>query len=168
RVSVESTVSSGRGNAKVSDELFELYAENDVRKQLILKGVGNASADNQMTKFLSRSGELNLDNIPVIRISEVYLNRAEAYARSGQADLAMADINKIRERAGLDPVSGLAEDNLINEVMLQRKLELAFEGHSFFDYKRLKEDIVKPGGKVFPFSDYRILARIPWREFNSN
>lgn len=168
RLSAESATVSGRGNAKVSDELFALYAEDDVRRQLILKGVGNASNDNQMTKFFSRSGELNLDNIPVIRLSEVYLNRAEAYARIGENELAMADVNRIRERAGLASVSGLSEDNLINEILLQRRLELAFEGHNFFDYKRLGMDIVKPGGRVFPFSDYRVLARIPWREFNSN
>lgn len=168
RLSAESTTVSGRGNARVSDALYALYSDDDVRKQLILKGVGNLSDQNQMTKFFSRGGELNLDNIPVIRISEVYLNRAEAYARSNEPELAIADVNRIRERAGLAPVSGLSEDNLINEVLLQRKLDLAFEGHSFFDYKRLGMDIVKPNGTVFPFSDYRVLARIPWREFNSN
>ena len=163
------TTISGRGNAKVSDELFALYEDHDVRKQLIWKGLGARSDDNQMTKFFSRGGIPNLDNIPVIRVSEVYLNRAEAYARMpGKEQLALNDINTIRVRAGLDPVAGLSEDLLIDEVLKQRKLELAFEGHSFFDYKRLGLDIIKPGGKVFPFSDYRVLARIPWREFNAN
>lgn len=159
---------SGRGNARVSDDLYDLYADEDVRKQLIVKGIGNLTSHNQITKYWSRGGELNLDNIPVIRVSEVYLNRAEAYARSNQPDLAMNDINRIRERAGLTPVSGLAEDNLINEVLLQRRLDLAFEGHNFFDYKRLGMNIVKPNGNTFQFSDYRVLARIPWREFNAN
>ncbi|HLR00750.1 MAG TPA: RagB/SusD family nutrient uptake outer membrane protein [Sphingobacterium sp.] len=160
---------SGRGNAKVSDELYAMYSDEDVRKQLIVKGLGAASDDNQITKFYSRSGELNLDNIPIIRVSELYLNRAEAYSRmSGMEDEAMEDVNIIRERAGLEPVSGLTEDNLIDEIFKQRRLELAFEGHNFFDYKRLGMDIIKPGGKVFPFSDYRVLARIPWREFNAN
>lgn len=160
---------SGRGNAKVSDDFYVLYEDDDVRKELIVKGLGSASDDYQTTKFYSRGGELNLDNIPVIRVSELYLNRAEAYARmAGMEANAMQDINTIRERAGLEPVSGLAEDNLINEVLKQRRLELAFEGHNFFDYKRLGMDIIKPGGKVFPFSDYRVLARIPWREFNAN
>ena len=168
RASIDTDEPHGRGNAMVSDDLFALYQENDVRRGLIMKGVGDAVEDNQMTKFMGQSDNLNTDNIPVIRISEVYLNRAEAYARTGQNDLAMDDINKIRERAGLQPVSGLSEDNLVDEVLLQRKLELAFEGHSFFDYKRLGLDIDKPTGRVFPFSDYRVLARIPWREFNAN
>lgn len=160
---------SGRGNAKVSDDFYVLFEDVDVRKELIVKGLGSASDDYQTTKFFSRSGELNLDNIPIIRVSELYLNRAEAYARmAGMEELAIQDINAIRVRAGLDPVFGLAEDNLINEVLKQRRLELAFEGHNFFDYKRLGMDIIKPGGKVFPFSDYRVLARIPWREFNAN
>lgn len=160
---------SGRGNAKVSDDFYPLYEDEDVRKELIVKGLGAASDDYQTTKFFSRSGELNLDNIPVIRVSELYLNRAEAYARlGGMESNAIKDVNMIRERAGLDPVSGLVEDNLINEILKQRRLELAFEGHNFFDYKRLGMDIVKPGGKVFLFTDYRVLARIPWREFNAN
>ena len=168
RASIDTNEPHGRGNAMVSDDLYALYAENDVRGQLIMKGVGDAVNDNQSTKFMGSSDNLNTDNIPVIRISEVYLNRAEAYARSGQPDLAIADVNIIRERAGLEPVSGLAEESLLDEILLQRKLELSFEGHSFFDYKRLGQDIDKPTGRVFPFSDYRVLARIPWREFNAN
>lgn len=160
---------SGRGNAKVSEDFYVMFEDGDVRKDLFVKGLGAASDDFQTTKFYSRGGELNLDNIPIIRVSELYLNRAEAYARmAGMEQQAMDDINIIRERAGLDPVSGLAEDNLIDEVLKQRRLELAFEGHNFFDYKRLGMNIVKPGGKVFNFSDYRVLARIPWREFNAN
>lgn len=163
------TTVSGRGNAMVSDELFALYDDADVRKGLILKGLGSLSASNQMTKFLSRGGSPNLDNIPVIRISEVYLNRAEANARQqGKEQESIDDINIIRVRAGLNPVSGLMEDALMDEVLKQRKLELAFEGHSFFDYKRLGMDIIKPGGKVFAFSDYRVVAGIPWREISAN
>lgn len=169
RVDEDSTVPNGNGDAVVSDALFALYGDDDVRKQLIMKGLGRASNANEMTKFFSRGGAPNLDNIPVIRISEVYLNRAEAYARTpGGEGNALIDINRIRERAGLTPVSGLSEEGLLDEVLKQRKLELAFEGHSFFDYKRLGEDILKPTGNVIRFSDYRILARIPWREFNAN
>src|SRR5690606_14028897 len=51
RRSAESDGVHGRGNARVSDELYALYAENDVRRQLILKGAGNLSSHNQMTKF---------------------------------------------------------------------------------------------------------------------
>src|SRR5690606_27912324 len=83
RVNEEGTVQNGNGDAVVSDQLFELYEDDDVRKQLIMKGLGTASDANEMTKFFSRGGAPNLDNVPVIRLSEVYLNRAEAYAKVG-------------------------------------------------------------------------------------
>ena len=169
RVDGDATLPNGNGDAVVSDELFALYENDDVRKQLIMKGLGRASDANEMTKFFSRGGAPNLDNVPVIRLSEVYLNRAEAYARipGGEAS-ALGDVNLIRERAGLAPIGGLSEEALLNEILKQRKLELAFEGHSFFDYKRLGEDIEKPTGTVIRFTDYRILPRISWREFNAN
>lgn len=159
----------GNGYAVVSDDLYNLYEDNDVRKQLIWNGLGFNSDKHEMTKFFSRSGVIHLDNIPVIRLSEVYLNRAEAYAHiPGGESSAMDDINKIRERAGLSPVSGLAEDNLIDEIILQRRLELAFEGDRWFTLKRLGKEIIKPNGTVIPFSDFRILAKIPVRERNTN
>ena len=159
----------GNGYAVVSDNLYELYEENDVRKQLIWNGLGFNSDKREMTKFFSRNGIIHLDNIPIIRLSEVYLNRAEAYAHiAGKEQSAIDDVNLIRERAGLTPVSGLTEDNLMNEIILQRRLELAFEGDRWFTLKRLGKPIIKPNGTVIPFSDFRILSRIPSRERNTN
>ena len=159
----------GNGYAVVSDGLYNLYEDNDVRKELIWSGLGGNADKHEMTKFLSRGGDYGLDNVPVIRLSEVYLNRAEAYAHiPGDENLAIADLNTIRERAGLDPLYGLSEETLINAILLQRRLELAFEGDRWFTLKRLGEDVIKPDGTVMPFSDYRILSRVPFREVNAN
>ncbi|HEY8388008.1 MAG TPA: RagB/SusD family nutrient uptake outer membrane protein, partial [Parasegetibacter sp.] len=153
---------ANRGNVVVSADLMSKYVANDVRRQLIINGLGRNNGKNEMTKFLSKNGTANLDNVPVIRISEVYLNRAEAFARATPAreDLARQDLNMIRERAGLTPVAAsLSGQDLINEILLQRRIELAFEGHRFFDLKRLGMDIIKPSGNVL-FQEYRILAPI--------
>lgn len=159
----------GNGYAVVSPELYSTYAENDVRRQLIMNGLGFNSDKLEMTKFFSRNGVIHLDNVPLLRLSEIYLNRAEAYAHiAGAENEAMADLNLIRERAGLDPVSGLTEDMLVDEIILQRRLELAFEGDRWFTLKRLGKEISKPNGSVIPFSDFRILSRIPVRERNTN
>lgn len=168
RVDTESTAPNGRGVAPVSDELYALFDDADVRKELIWKGLGTAANDNQMTKFLSRGGTPNLDNVPVIRTSEMYLNRAEAYGHiaGGEAE-ALADVNRIRNRAGLTSVVGLTDDALLNEIFKQRRLELCFEGHTWFDYKRLGMDITKPNGTILRFTDYRILARIPTRDVSA-
>ncbi|MBL1407420.1 RagB/SusD family nutrient uptake outer membrane protein [Sphingobacterium faecale] len=165
RVDPEATVSNGGAPGRISDELYTLFEDSDVRKKLIVKGLGAASNDNQMTKFFSRGGAPNLDNIPVIRISEMYLNRAEAYAHmQGGESAALMDLNRIRTRAGLAPAGGLAEQALIDEILKQRRLELCFEGHNFFDYKRLGLNIIKANGTTFQYSDYRVLGRIPWRD----
>ncbi len=116
----------------------------DVRRSLYELGTaGRGTAEIECTKFLGRSGQVNLDNIPVIRVSEMYLNRAEALARSGNAAGALTDLNVIRTRAGLPAATDLTGAALITEILKQRRLELAFEGHRFFDMKRLGLDIVK-------------------------
>lgn len=167
RVDAEATAASGSAPGQVSPTLYSMFEDADVRKQLIWKGLGAASGENQTTKFFSRGGAPNLDNVPVIRISEMYLNRAEAYAHlEGQEGAALADLNRIRTRAGLIAIS-LSGDVLLDEILKQRRLELCFEGHDFFDYKRLGMDIPKANGTVFKYSDYRLLGQIPWRDINS-
>ncbi|RAV30224.1 RagB/SusD family nutrient uptake outer membrane protein [Sinomicrobium soli] len=167
RQTLSSTSFSNRGNVVVGDELYELYPADDVRRGLFMNGLGRNANRTEITKFLSRSA-INHDNVPVIRVSEVYLNRAEAYARSGMDEQARQDVNRIRERAGLNPVpETLSGQGLIDEILLQRRLELAFEGHRFFDLKRLGMDIIKPIGDV-RFDEYRILAPIPYSEVERN
>lgn len=142
----------------------------DVRRQMYELGTaGRGTAEIECTKFLGRSGQVNLDNIPVIRVSEMYLNRAEALARSGNVAGALADLNIIRNRAGLPTIVDLTGTSLINEILKQRRLELAFEGHRFFDLKRLGLDIVKAAPvQSLAYSDFRILANIPIREIQAN
>lgn len=166
RVNAEGTVAVSHGHAVVSDALLNEYETGDVRKALIWKGLGNSSSKNEMTKFFSRGGEKDLDNIPVIRVAEVILNRAEAYVRSDQAPLASLDLNTIRVNRGLPAVS-LSGEALYDEILKQRRLELAFEGHRWFDMKRLARTMMKETGNI-PHSSYRILARIPFRERNAN
>lgn len=165
RTTFDGTTTASHGNVVVSDELFAEYLPADLRKGLIKKGLGNNSTKNEMTKFASKNGIANLDNVPVIRYAEVILNKAEALARlaTPDPDKANTELNKIRTRAGLTEVT-LTGDALIAEILKQRRIELAFEGHRFFDLKRLGMDIDKDGSTTITFDDYRILARIPTRE----
>jgi hypothetical protein len=72
----------------------------------------------------------------VFRLSEIYLNYAEAEAELGQTATALLYLNKIRERAGMpDVVSGGGTD-LINKILQERRIELCFEGHRYFDLRR--------------------------------
>jgi hypothetical protein len=71
----------------------------------------------------------------VFRLAEFYLNYAECCLETGDAAAALPYINKIRKRAKLKNLDELTVDNYRRE----RFVELAFEGHRFFDVRRWKE-----------------------------
>jgi len=68
----------------------------------------------------------------VFRFGEVLLNYAEAAEALGKTDDALWAINKIRSRAGIKELESITEDQIRHE----RKVELAFEGHRYWDVRR--------------------------------
>ena len=96
------------------------------------------------------------------------LNRAEAEAELGENTPALDDVNELRTKRGLDPVD-LSGTALLDEILLQRRLELAQEGHRFFDLKRRGQDITKPAGHTLvPYTDFRVVARISDTQMDAN
>lgn len=71
----------------------------------------------------------------VFRLSEIYLNYAEAEAELGNTNEALTYLNKIRERAGMPDVVASGGD-LIAKIQHERRIELCFEGHRYFDLRR--------------------------------
>jgi hypothetical protein len=86
------------------------------------------------------------------------------------ATAALADLNAIVTNRGLPAFTGLTGSALYEEILNQRRIEFAFEGHRFWDLKRLGRDIVKAphSPNVLPIFDTRILAPIPQREIDGN
>ena len=94
---------------------------------------------------------------PVFRLGEIYLNLAEACMELGGKDIEALDaINQIRNRAGIKPLSSVSLQN----VRQERKVELAFEGHRFWDMKRwrIADKDVALGG----LNGFRGSALYPW------
>jgi hypothetical protein len=91
----------------------------------------------------------------------MYLTRAEANFREGTAigDEPLNDINLIRQRVDLDPLATLTLD----DILLERHLELAFEGHLIHDIKRTQSNV----GDL-PFDAPELIFPIPLRERNIN
>ena len=160
----------GFGDLVPTAALLSAFEAGDVRRNLYERGTnGRGTAEIECTKFFGRTGSVNLDNIPVIRISEMYFNRAEALALTGKETDALIDVNRIRTRAGLDPKTGLTGKGLIDEIAAQRRIEFAFEGHRFFDLKRRGQDIVKAAPvQNLAYTDFRFLAPLPLREIQAN
>jgi len=72
----------------------------------------------------------------VFRLSEIYLNYAEAEAELGNTATALTYLNKIRQRAGMPDVVSAGGSDLIDKIRQERRVELCFEGHRFFDLRR--------------------------------
>ena len=120
-----------------SDKLVASYSPNDIRLGTY---IGNNGANNFVAKFFSSSNGLGVTDAIVARISEMYLIRAEAYARKSSPDVVSgaADLNLLRSNRILsysDEVFTSATD-LSNAVLDERFKELAFEGFRYFDLKR--------------------------------
>lgn len=99
------------------------------------------------SKFSYQDGEPQLSSPVFVRWGEVILNRAEAYAKLGETEKALTDINAIRSRAGI-PAEGLFSATTMHGytsvediVADERRMELAFEGHRFFDVFRNGQDM---------------------------
>lgn len=159
---------SGWGAVVPTTALLALYDSIDVRKGLYQLGLNRSNTiTTECTKFLGKSGIVYMDNVPVIRVSELYLIRAEAYAKQDKLVESLADVNRIRTRAGIAVSTAATSTALLTEIEKQRRLELAFEGHRWFDLKRNKKDVVKSTGNV-PYGDARILAPLPTSEILVN
>ncbi len=125
-----------------SYDLMQLYAPGDVRIGMfhVLSSTGEVYSK----KYPGSDGQVGLDNIKILRLSEVFLNRAEAYANLDMLTEAASDVNAIRNRAGLDDLpTTLNKEELLEEIYLERRRELAFEGHRFWDISRRHQDVVR-------------------------
>jgi hypothetical protein len=107
-----------------------------------------------ISKFSEQDGSPTLSSPVFLRLAEVYLNRAEAYAKKGNVASAVADLNTILENRLIIPDEKVFDDykyndasinsNEITDVVLkERRIELAFEGHRIFDLLRNGKDIVR-------------------------
>ncbi len=145
---------------------------NDIRNRLFEWGVNASGHYVECTKWMGKNGGPNWDNTVVIRWPELYLNRAEARYRLGNEAGAWADLNVIRTAriVGFSvPATPLTGQALLDEILRQRMLEFAFEGHRFYDLKRNGLAIVKVNPATnLPATDYRILPRIPLGDIDGN
>lgn len=153
-----------------SNELMETYESGDVRRncwaETTREGIeGPVYASRKWTGY---KGDF-LENLPIIRASELYLIRAEARYQTNPGG-AREDINALRSKRGLGPVDNLLSGQaLFNRIMLERRQEFVLEGHRFFDLKRNGMNITKHGNFLeVPYTDYRILSNLPLEQIQLN
>lgn len=170
---IPTTGGSGYGDAAPQANLVAAYEAGDVRKDLLFPIVKGGESILWNQKYPAQK-YASVDNIKLIRVSEIYLNRAEAGVKLGGAALAQAqlDLNKIRQRANLGTVTAT-----FASVFAERRIELAYEGQRWFDLLRTGSDINKSSTTLpanatptstLAFTDFKVLAKIPTTEVTNN
>lgn len=130
--------------AVATSDLLALYDEGDVRLQLFANSSPTNADSPKITRKFSNAS-LKERFTPVIRLAEIYLIRAEASAELGQNVQARSDLNTIRKRANPNASNIISSgEALIEEIMKERRRELCFEGHTYFDLIRKGKGIVRP------------------------
>jgi len=144
----------GRGDVDINATHTAIYEAGDDRLNLFYTD-GATRTGKWMDQFA---------NIGVIRLAEMYLTRAEGNFRLNETegDTPLNDLNRIRDRVNL-PLYILPTDFDIDDILLERKLELMFEGQLLHDLKRTQRSI----GDI-PYDADRIVYPIPQRERDAN
>ena len=156
----------------VEHELYDLNNDGDYTNDpIFLSPPGNihmmkwvpVNTDLTTGKIWS-GGYGNIDQA-LIRLSEVYLDYAEALVQQGKdISTAVEYINKVRRRGGASDITTTDINELLDIILNERKVEFCFEGKRFFDLKRagkLKEVLGPLGWK-----DYMVNYPIPQEEID--
>jgi len=140
------------GDIDILDGHLNLYPAGDQRRDLFF--IGNGAE--RCGKWNNQYGVINL-----IRLPEMYLIRAECNVRlsTNIGATPLADYNVIHTRAGLTAAATVT----LADILLERRLELAFEGFKIHDVRRLHQNVVS-----YPYNDPKLLFPIPARELEAN
>jgi starch-binding outer membrane protein, SusD/RagB family len=148
---------AGRGDLDVQSAFVNLHEVDDERGGFFIQ------TNRRLTqKHLDRYG-----HVPVIRLAEMYLTRAEANFRlnTSTGDSPLNDVNRIRNRVGLSNLTVLTLTNILKE----RSLELAFEGQRLHDIKRTQGVTSGTNNTNGPaWNSPRLILPIPQREMDVN
>lgn len=158
-------IGNGDEQNSPTQTLINLFSPNDLRRDITI-GVrgGYYGADSVFVKLPSSTSQTytkkyivatsilndSKANWKVIRYADVLLMYAEALNENGKTDLALGFVNQVRARAGLPGYSGLAKDVARDRIFLERRLELSFEGHRWFDLLRTGQayNVMKSNGML--------------------
>ncbi|MBC7650522.1 MAG: RagB/SusD family nutrient uptake outer membrane protein [Deinococcales bacterium] len=159
-----------------SDKLVASYAASDIRKSTFIGGVATKY---YLNKYFTSSRGGRIVDMKNCRISEMYLIRAEAYAKNTIPDLVSgtADLNTLRTQR----ISGYVNQifattaDLITAILDERYKELCFEGFRLFDLKRNGlsvqrnlSDVTSTAWQTLATGDYKFILPIPQLEILAN
>jgi hypothetical protein len=123
-----------------------------------------------------RDTQSGAQNFIIYRLADILLLKAEALNELGDVAGAAELVNQVRARVDLDPVTATAQEDMRVAIAKERRLELAFEGHRWFDLKRTgraievinaaKDEDGQPVG--YNLTEQKLLWPIPQAERDKN
>ncbi len=143
------------GDITVNDEYVALFDDpNDERASFFYESPQNGGR--LTSKFSNQFG-----NVPIIRLAEMHLIRAEANQQEGTSNGAtpLEDINALRARSGAAALSSIT----LGDIHTERERELAFEGFFIHDAKRIGATV-----DGIPFDSPQLVLPIPQGELDTN
>lgn len=161
---------------------------NDIRNGVFLSPTAAADAAFGKNKiFLNKmpavNGDVRYSNVPLIRLSEIYLNAAEAAFNAGDKDKAALYLNDIISNRTSDNTKLVSASTITaDRIYIERRKELVGEGHRFFDALRRNEtitrytndadrgwhDVLPAASKSYNRDYFKALSAIPQYEMNAN
>lgn len=131
---LQRAVLGASGEFCVTNDLYSLYDSLDMRKYIYFTYLDSVGLN---LKYERGNDPSYLGDIFMLRMAEGYLNLAEAYAMQDDAATASTYLNQLREKRikEYEPKTYGAEE-IITEVRNERRKELCFEGHRWFDLRR--------------------------------
>lgn len=157
----------------LTDDLLASFETGDLRRE---HWVGSASdSENEVTLYYAHKYKAGINETEsleysiLFRSAEQWLIRAEARAHLGDRIGSQNDLNRIRNRAGLDNTSANSVDELLNAILSERRAELFTElGHRWFDLKRTGNAGNALGGLKINWQETDLLLPIPEDELETN
>ncbi len=171
---------------EVSQELFNTLDADDIRQIIVVdqESASDFPDELRVGKYFGVPGFPLLNDIKAFRVSEQYLIRAEVQARNSDLPGAAATIKQIRDAryGSAQPLPSYANlQEAIEDILLERRKELAYEGHRYIDLRRTtditgefitREEALGDCGGVTPCSvppsDPRTTVPIPVAEIAGN
>lgn len=151
---------SGRFEFAVSPQLLAAYESGGEDARAL---VAVNEGDNALRSYVNKYRDISTgtDGTIIFRLAEMYLIRAEANAGTASA---LDDLNTLRTRAGVAPVTGSSIDNILAE----RFIELAFEGHRWYDLRRTGNLVTTMSAINSDFTINDELLPVPQRDILQN
>lgn len=160
----------GNGAAPFADNLIQAFEQEPGDLRYAMSDIGN-DANGVARRFSLKfpNATTNKDNAPLIRVTEMYLNRAEALVSKDGVNQESIDLmNALRGRAGLgvwDINTFASSADLIAAIINERRKELCFEGHRRMDLLRRGYSLIPTDPNMKAGAD-RVILPIPQREID--